>query len=184
LFISYMKDREYSKDTQNGYLHDLKHFLLSLNNKAVGDVTDIDVMYYLTQVRESGAGARYRNRCQSAIRLFYKVMVRFRVTDHNPAMDIEKAKVEKKRQPTYLQKQFLDASLELIKGRHLIRDASWNTKDPAFFVSQFRRRISKRMVQTIAEKTFNALIEQHPQLAGLPLSAHKLRHSFATFLLR
>ncbi|GIO99652.1 hypothetical protein J14TS5_47380 [Paenibacillus lautus] len=40
------------------------------------------------------------------------------------------------------------------------------------------------MVQTIAEKTFNALIEQHPQLAGLPLSAHKLRHSFATFLLR
>ncbi|WP_251035584.1 phage integrase N-terminal SAM-like domain-containing protein [Paenibacillus sp. ISL-20] len=91
-----MKDREYSKDTQNGNLHDLKHFLLSLDNKTVGDVTEIDVMNYLTQVRESGAGARYRNRSQSAIRLFYKVMVRFRVTDHNPAMDIEKAKVEKK----------------------------------------------------------------------------------------
>lgn len=122
LFVSYMKDREYSKDTQNAYLHDLKHFLLSLDDKPINDVTDIEIMTYLTQVRENGAGARYRNRCQSAIRLFYKVMVRFRVIDHNPTLDIEKAKVEKKRQPTYLQKQFLDASLELIKGRHQLRD--------------------------------------------------------------
>lgn len=246
LFLVYMKDREYSLDTQKGYLHDIKHFLLSLNYKAIGDVSDIDVMYYLTQVRETGAGARYRNRCQSAIRLFYKVMIRFKVTDHNPAMDIEKAKVEKKRQPAYLQKQFLDASLELIQGRYLIRDVSivalmayaglrvseivrlnipdydrdnsnigvlgkggkwryiplpvelnqllamylserinpWNSKDPAFFVSQFRRRISKRMVQTIAEKTLDALTKQYPQISGLPLSAHKFRHSFATDLLR
>ncbi|GAB6930442.1 site-specific tyrosine recombinase XerD [Paenibacillus sp. JCM 10914] len=246
LFISYMKDREYSKDTQNGYLHDIKHFLIALHGKPITDVTDIDVMYYLTEIREGGAGARYRNRCQSAIRLFYKVLMRFKIATHNPAMEIEKAKVEKNRQPTYLQKQFLDACLEWVHGRYITRDVAiialmayaglrvseivklnvpdfdqenshigvlgkgnkWryiplptemnhllqlyladrivphNMKENAFFISQFRRRISKRMVQTIAEKTFAVMTEQYPQLSGQSLSAHKLRHSFATELLR
>lgn len=247
LFLVYLKDREYSKDTQNAYLHDVKHFLKSLGGKPVSNVSDIDVMNHLTQVRESGSGARYRNRCQSAIRLFYKVMVKFKISQHNPAMDIEKAKVEKNRKPTFLQKQFLDACLQLIKGRYLVRDVAiialmayaglrvseivrlnipdldrqssrlgvlgkgekWryiplppemiellqlslneriqprNKKDEqAFFISQFRRRISKRMVQSIAEKTFEALVEHYPQFAGQSLSAHKLRHSFATELLR
>lgn len=64
------------------------------------------------------------------------------------------------------------------------RITPWNSKEPAFFVSQFRRRISKRMVQTIAEKTFDALIAEYPQFSGMSLSAHKFRHSFATDLLR
>lgn len=247
LFLVYMKDREYSKNTQVGYLHDVRHFLKSMNGKNVSDVTDIDVMNHLTQIRESGAGARYRNRCQSAIRLFYKVMIKFRVSTHNPALEIEKAKIEKNRKPTFLQKQFLDACMLLIKGRYLVRDVAiialmaycglrvdevvrldiphfdrdgsilgvrgkgdkWrylplppemnellqqalterieprNKKDEqAFFISQFRRRISKRMVQTVAEKTFAELVVQYPQFAGLSLSAHKFRHSFATDLLR
>lgn len=246
LFIVYMKDREYSKETQKGYLHDVKHFLISLDGKSVKDLTDIDVMYYLTEVREKGAGPRYRNRCLSAIRLFYKVMVKFKVAASNPAVEIEKAKVEKNRQPTYLQKEALDACLELVHGRHIIRDITiialmayaglrvseivklnvtdfdkdnsriavlgkgdkwryiplptelnqllqaylasrlepWYSKETAFFISQRRGRISKRMVQTIAEKTFTTLLEQYPQFAGKRLSAHKLRHSFATSLMQ
>lgn len=247
LFLIYMKDREYSKDTQNAYMHDIKHFLDSLRGKHVAEASDIDIMSHLTSVRESGAGARYRNRCQSAIRLFYKVMVKFNVAAKNPALDVEKAKVDKKRKPTFLEKQFLDACIQLVQGRYLIRDISivalmayaglrvseivrlnridfhrerselgvlgkgdkWryiplpaemnvllrrclseriaprNKKDElAFFVSQFGRRISKRMVQTIAEKTLASLIMEYPQLQGYQLSAHKLRHSFATDLLR
>lgn len=247
LFGIYLKDREYSIATQRGYLHDLKHFLLSMDTKSIKDVSDIDVMKHLTRIRESGAGARYRNRCQSSIRLFYKVMIKFKEATHNPAMDIEKAKVEKKRKPTFLQKQFLDACLHLVKGRYILRDVSimalmayaglrvsevvrlnvsdfdrdgsvlgvlgkgekWrylplppelnqllqealaeriaprSQKDAAaFFVSQFRRRISQRMVQTIAEKTFAELVKEYPQFAGQSLSSHKLRHSFATDLLR
>ena len=60
-----------------------------------------------------------------------------------------------------------------------------NKKDQyAMFISQFGRRISKRMVQTVAEKTFTALQDEFPELQGMKLSAHKLRHSFATDLLR
>jgi integrase/recombinase XerD len=247
IFLVYMKDREYSKTTQIGYLHDIKHFLKSLKGKSISEATDIDVMNHLSGVRESGAGARYRNRCQAAIRLFYKVMVRFKESNHNPAMEIEKAKVEKNRKPTFLQKEFLDACLQFIQGRYMVRDITifalmayaglrvseivrlnvtdfekegaelgvlgkgdkwryiplpaelsqllqlplldrlqpYSKKDEkAFFISQFRRRISKRMVQSVAEKTFEALILHYPQFAGLPLSAHKLRHSFATDLLR
>lgn len=247
LFEIYMKDREYSKATQRGYLHDIRHFLVSIDGKEINQVSDIDVMKHLTRVRETGAGPRYRNRCQSAIRLFYKVMIKFKEATYNPAMDIEKAKVEKNRKPAFLQKPFLDACLHLVQGRYLVRDISimalmayaglrvsevvrlnvsdfdregsilgvlgkgdkWrylplppelsqllqsalserieprNRKDAsAFFISQFRRRISQRMVQAVAEKTFAALINEYPQFAGQALSSHKLRHSFATDLLR
>ncbi|MBH5317582.1 tyrosine-type recombinase/integrase [Paenibacillus sp. GSMTC-2017] len=245
LFTIYMKDREYSKDTQNAYLHDLKHFLNNLYGKEITEVTNFDVMNHLTKVRESGAGARYRNRCQSSIRLFYKVMIKFNVATSNPAMDIEKAKVDKNKKPTYLEKDLLDSCTALVTGKYQIRDVTivalmayaglrvseivklnvmdvtgttigvrgkgdkWryiplpteiielievyqterieprNKKDEnALFVSQFGRRISKRMVQNVTETTFKALIKENPQLKGMQLSSHKLRHSFATDLLR
>lgn len=246
-FLVYMRNREYSKDTQKAYMHDMKHFLESLNGKTIKEVTDLDIMTHLSEKRESGAGARYRNRCQSAIRLFFKVMIKFNLCAHNPTIDIEKAKIEKKRKPSFLEKKYLDRCTEMVEGKYKLRDVSiialmayaglrvseivrmnvndlnktsgvlsirgkgekWryvplppvlhellrqylkerlepkNKKDQyAFFITQFGRRISKRMVQTISEKTLSALIDRYPDLQGMSLSAHKLRHSFATDLLK
>jgi integrase/recombinase XerD len=48
------------------------------------------------------------------------------------------------------------------------------------FISQFRRRMSKRMMQSISEGLFDKLEKEIPEIKHLSLSAHKLRHTFAT----
>ncbi|QAY68352.1 recombinase XerC [Paenibacillus protaetiae] len=57
-------------------------------------------------------------------------------------------------------------------------------REQPFFVSQFGRRLSIRMIQTIADETFARLKEKQPELARQRLSSHKLRHSFATMQIR
>ncbi|MFD1953138.1 tyrosine-type recombinase/integrase [Paenibacillus thailandensis] len=57
-------------------------------------------------------------------------------------------------------------------------------REQPLFVSQFGRRLSVRMIQTIAEQTFARLKERMPDLAVQKLSCHKLRHSFATMQIR
>jgi len=57
-------------------------------------------------------------------------------------------------------------------------------KEQAFFISQFGRRLSIRMIQTIADQTFEKLKSDLPELINMRLSSHKLRHSFATMQIR
>lgn len=59
LFLSYLKDREYSMDTQKGYLHDVKHFLATLNGKTAASADKIDVMNYLSSLRDRKMGPGY-----------------------------------------------------------------------------------------------------------------------------
>ena len=58
------------------------------------------------------------------------------------------------------------------------------SSEQAMFVSQFGRRLSIRMIQTIADRTLEQLQRQEPSLALKKLSSHKLRHSFATMQIR
>lgn len=60
----------------------------------------------------------------------------------------------------------------------------YSAKEEAFFVSQKGRRLSIRQIQKIAANVFDAFKQDHPQLTDLKLSCHKLRHSFATMLLK
>ncbi|WP_239616566.1 tyrosine-type recombinase/integrase [Cohnella mopanensis] len=58
------------------------------------------------------------------------------------------------------------------------------SKEKAFFVSQFGRRLSIRMIQTLADETLARLAARMPALRDKKLSSHKLRHSFATMQIR
>ncbi|MGN7456857.1 tyrosine-type recombinase/integrase [Paenibacillus pasadenensis] len=57
-------------------------------------------------------------------------------------------------------------------------------KEQPMFVSQLGRRLSVRMIQTIADRTLERLQGERPELAMKKLSSHKLRHSFATMQIR
>jgi integrase/recombinase XerD len=57
-------------------------------------------------------------------------------------------------------------------------------KEQPMFVSQFGRRLSVRMIQTVADDAFRQLKADMPSLALKRMSSHKLRHSFATLQIR
>ncbi|ULO10095.1 tyrosine-type recombinase/integrase [Paenibacillus sp. 19GGS1-52] len=72
---------------------------------------------------------------------------------------------------------FLDQALEA-------RLDPWRSKEEAMFISQKGRRLSIRGIQQIAAQTFERFQAQIPDAHRRPYSSHKLRHSFATMLLR
>ncbi|WP_152393103.1 tyrosine-type recombinase/integrase [Paenibacillus guangzhouensis] len=79
----------------------------------------------------------------------------------------------------------LPAELHQILIRTLEERRSPNQgKEQAFFISQFGRRLSIRMIQTVADQTFEKLKAELPELMNTRLSSHKLRHSFATMQIR
>lgn len=57
-------------------------------------------------------------------------------------------------------------------------------KEVAMFISQKGRRLSIRSIQQAASDTFDRFQEDIPLMQRTPYSSHKLRHSFATMLLR
>lgn len=60
----------------------------------------------------------------------------------------------------------------------------YRKQDDAFFISQKGRRLSIRQIQKIIGEMFKQMKAEQAELQGLKLSCHKLRHSFATLMLR
>ncbi|MDR0267564.1 tyrosine-type recombinase/integrase [Paenibacillus sp.] len=64
------------------------------------------------------------------------------------------------------------------------RITPWRKKEDALFISQKGQRLSIRNIQQIAAETFARYQSDLPKHQRIPYSSHKLRHSFATMLLR
>jgi integrase/recombinase XerD len=60
----------------------------------------------------------------------------------------------------------------------------WRNKEEAMFISQKGKRLSIRCIQQIAAETFDRFQTGIPEARKIAYSSHKLRHSFATMLLR
>lgn len=75
----------------------------------------------------------------------------------------------------------VNAYMKQVKACRL---APYKQKEEAFFVSQKGRRLSIRQIQKVISAMFEQLKQEHSELQHLKLSSHKLRHSFATLMLR
>ncbi|WP_138493525.1 tyrosine-type recombinase/integrase [Paenibacillus pinistramenti] len=64
------------------------------------------------------------------------------------------------------------------------RLSPWRSKEEAMFISQKGKRLSIRCIQQIAAETFDRFQTGVPDSRKIAYSSHKLRHSFATMLLR
>ncbi|MET3942101.1 integrase/recombinase XerD [Paenibacillus sp. PvP094] len=64
------------------------------------------------------------------------------------------------------------------------RLSPWRAKEEALFVSQKGKRLSIRSIQLISTETFERFQLESPTHQRLHYSSHKLRHSFATMMLR
>ncbi|OPA77762.1 hypothetical protein BVG16_15135 [Paenibacillus selenitireducens] len=245
LFSIWMKNQGMTKATQQAYLSDTRSFLHMIYPNEIAKLGKIDVMRFLSDRRERGAGDEARNRKLSSLRAFFKALNEMEHIQINPAALIAKSKQEKNRIPTYLEEDQLESFFQSIAGKYqhrnmailllmafaglrvgeihrmniqdLHQDGSihilgkgrkWRviplpesmhqvlirslderiepkqSKEQGFFISQFGRRLSVRMIQTVADQTFEVLQQKMPALNGLKLSSHKLRHSFATMQIR
>ncbi|MBD2869737.1 tyrosine-type recombinase/integrase [Paenibacillus sp. IB182493] len=240
-----MKNKGMTKSTHQAYLNDACRFLATVNEAETRRITRLDVMRFLSECREKGAGDETRNRKLSSLRSFFKALIEMEHQDGNPAAMIAKSKQEKNRIPVYLEENELERLLQAIQGKYYARNVAivllmafaglrvgevhrmnvqdfrqdgsvhilgkgrkWRViplpdplqrvlrealaerrdvrqgKEQPFFVSQFGRRLSIRMIQTVADDTIKLLKEAMPALADKKLSSHKLRHSFATMQIR
>lgn len=95
-FYTYMKfQRNMSDNTLNSYLTDIHQFEAFLN-KPLEEAETEDIEGFIRHEREKGLSVSTVNRKLSAIKSYYKYLVRSGVLRHNPADVLESAKMEKR----------------------------------------------------------------------------------------
>ena len=84
-----------SHHTIDAYRRDLNRYIRFIRGRGVQNIKDVspeDIVSFLAKVRGEGLNARSVNRTLSAIRGFTQFLVRERMVDENPVMNIERAK--------------------------------------------------------------------------------------------
>jgi len=88
-FVAHLgSERRLSPLTVDGYRREIVRFLQRLTDQGVEDLRDVDesrVREYISRRHRQGAGAPTLRRALSAIRSFYKFLLREQAATHNPA---------------------------------------------------------------------------------------------------
>ena len=84
-FRQYLKfDRRLAENTVSGYLNDLKQFVELLQPEYPGSVSEDDILKYIQQMKAGGLSIRSQQRKLSALKAFYRFLVKSGVMEENP----------------------------------------------------------------------------------------------------
>ncbi|BAU28184.1 integrase/recombinase XerC/integrase/recombinase XerD [Aneurinibacillus soli] len=112
-FKNYLRyERNLSENTLDGYCRDINQFLSSIT-KPYSEVTPHDISDFIIGVRKQGCSAATSNRKLSAIKTYFKFLVKKGSLQNNPAILVEGAKQEKKL-PRPVDVQDIDATVDKI----------------------------------------------------------------------
>lgn len=119
IFKTYLDDKGLSENTLNSYLHDVQLFLEYIYQKKsepvrLDTITRVDILTFLRKQHKDGAKSS-RNRRLFALRTFYRSLVTSEFLTDNPAKEVEVAKQEKGRIPTYLNDEELEVFFSCIQ---------------------------------------------------------------------
>ena len=96
-FLNYlMVEKGLSKNTIESYSRDLQKFItyLEKNNRVdVTEVTNLDIMAFLVEVKSQGLSSKSTGRNLSAVRMFFKFLVQEGYLDIDPSINIESPKI-------------------------------------------------------------------------------------------
>lgn len=95
-FKMYLKDeRNMSNHTVDGYIRDVERFLRFVN-KDIESVEPDDISNFISFLKRNGMEVASTNRALSAIKTFYKFMIKKKLIKVNPAAIVESGKMEKR----------------------------------------------------------------------------------------
>lgn len=96
-FLTYLRvEKNYSKHTLTGYMHDLREFYRFLDGKTP-EATDKDVLRkYLASLQAQGLMKKSVARRMASLRTFFRYLVREGTITTNPTMAIRNPKIEKR----------------------------------------------------------------------------------------
>lgn len=121
-FLDFLKsEKNASPHTVKNYQVDLREFALFLKQKAVSDVSYLDIRSFLADLKDKGFSKSTISRKLACIRSFFKFLARENVLPANPASGIATPKREK-RLPSFLN------SDEIMKLLDAPSQATWEEK--------------------------------------------------------
>jgi site-specific recombinase XerD len=117
VFLSYLKMKGTSINTQNGYERDLRH-LFSMINKLALEINFKDLNSYFLGLVADGKSPRTLNRKMAAVRCFFKFLLKNEYITTDPSTKLESSKIPK-RLPEYLTHEKV---LKIIDATECFRD--------------------------------------------------------------
>lgn len=120
IFKTEMDNKDYSKFTMENYVRDIYLFLEFMTRKKqekveLNDVKKLHITLFMNELKtKRGNSATSRNRRLTALRSFFKCLMDYELLHKNIAAELESAKEQKGKLPSYLEKDELKAFFDII----------------------------------------------------------------------